>query len=29
MLKRVAGPESLSGRHTMTETLKAMGFGLK
>lgn len=29
MLKRVAGPESLSGRHTMTETLRAMGFPLK
>ncbi|WP_338662263.1 NADPH-dependent oxidoreductase [Pararoseomonas sp. SCSIO 73927] len=29
MLKRVAGPESLSGRHTMAETLRAMGFPLK
>lgn len=29
MLKRVTGPESLSGRHTMAETLRAMGFPLK
>ena len=27
--KRVAGPQSLSGRHTLRETLQAMGFPLK
>ena len=26
---RVAGPQSLSGRHTLAETLRAMGFALK